>query len=201
VNYRIRADQANRVDPPVEGENILNSYAAHVRRAGDSRTPAAERALHLSWMFHQVGDIHQPLHAVARFSAALPDGDRGGNSVIFPNPTARTDRGNNLHAYWDDLLGTDEEPDAVEALAAGIMAEHPRTNLGDELVRSRINQWAEESVAISLKTVYRNLDPGLTRFTDRPVGYDADARKVARRQAALAGYRLADALKRIVDSK
>jgi hypothetical protein len=26
-----------------------------------------------------VGDIHQPLHAVARFSKALPEGDRGGN--------------------------------------------------------------------------------------------------------------------------
>ena len=31
VNYRILADQGNRVEPPVRGENILNSYVAHLQ--------------------------------------------------------------------------------------------------------------------------------------------------------------------------
>jgi hypothetical protein len=63
--------------------------------------------------------------------------------------------------------------------------------------RKDIKQWAEESADLSLKTVYRDLDPGITRFVDRPVGYDADARRAARRRAALAGYRLADELNRL----
>lgn len=50
---------------------------------------------------------------------------------------------------------------------------------------------------ISLMTVYNNLDPEVTTFADVPVGYEADATRSARRRAALAGYRLADELKRL----
>jgi hypothetical protein len=86
VNYRVRTDQGIRVDPPGKGENILNSYAAHLRQIKNPKVSIEDKALHLSWVFHQVGDIHQPLHAVARFSKALPEGDRGGNEVHVPNP-------------------------------------------------------------------------------------------------------------------
>ncbi len=195
VNYRIRGGVA---EPPLDGENILNSYVAHLKEIRDPRTPAADRALHLSWVFHQAGDVHQPLHAVARFSAALPGGDRGGNEVAFPNPRARGDRGNNLHAYWDDLLGIDDDPAAVDRLAAELMAEHPADRYAVELGRTNIGQWAEESVEVALKTVYNDLDPEIARFVDPPVGYEADAVRAARRRAALAGYRLADELKRLV---
>lgn len=195
VNFRIRGGVA---EPPLEGENILNSYVAHLKEIRDPRTPAADRALHLSWVFHQAGDVHQPLHAVARFSAALPGGDRGGNEVAFPNPRARGDRGNNLHAYWDDLLGTDDQPAAVERVAAELMAEHPADRFAVEIGRTNVGQWAEEGVEVALKTVYNDLDPEITRFVDRPVGYEADAVRAARRRAALAGYRLADELERLV---
>lgn len=194
VNYRIRGGE---VEPPAEGENILNSYIAHLEQVRDPRALAQEKALHVSWVFHQAGDIHQPLHAVARFSAALPNGDRGGNDITFPNPHARGERGHNLHAYWDDLLGTDDDPAAVERLVDDLMDEHPPGELAAELKRSKIGQWAEESVEVARKTVYQNLDPELTRFADPPVGYEADARRAARRRAALAGYRLADELRRL----
>lgn len=52
-------------------------------------------------------------------------------------------------------------------------------------------------MAISLKTVYNNLDPNIMQFAERPVGYEADATRIARRRAALAGYRLADELRRL----
>jgi len=200
VDYRIFADLGNKVEPPVEGEDVLNSYVAHVRKIKDSRTPVDDKALHLSWVFHQAGDIHQPLHSVARFSKAFPepDGDKGGNGVSFPNPRARAEWGNNLHAYWDDLLGNSDDPAEVEATAGKLMAEYPRSDFAEELKKENIQQWAEEGVGISLKTVYNNLDPNITRFADRPVGYEADAQKVARRRATLSGYRLADELKRLL---
>jgi hypothetical protein len=197
VNYRIMAEHGNRVEPPVDGENVLNSYVGWLRKLREPSVPVQEQALALSWVFHQAGDIHQPLHAVARFSKALPEGDRGGNGVTFPNPHAMTERGNNLHAYWDDLVGTDEGPAEVEKAADALMLECPRDRFTEELRRENIEQWAQESVQLSLKTVYRNLDPNITNFADRPVGYDADAQRVARRRAALAGYRLADELKRL----
>ena len=74
VNYRIVSDQENKIEPPVQGENILNSYVAHLRQIQNPRASVEDKALHLSWVFHQAGDFHQPLHAVARFSKALPEG-------------------------------------------------------------------------------------------------------------------------------
>jgi hypothetical protein len=35
----------------------------------------------LAWLEHLVGDVHQPPHAVSRFTHEAPAGDRGGNSV------------------------------------------------------------------------------------------------------------------------
>jgi hypothetical protein len=198
VNYRILTDQGVSVEPPLRGENILNSYVAHLRQIKNPKVSIEDKALHLSWVFHQAGDIHQPLHAVARFSKALPEGDRGGNEVHIPNPRGHGGRGNNLHAYWDDLLGNDQEPAAVEKLADDLIREYPREGLADYLAKTNIRDWAEESVQISLKTVYQNLDPEITTFADLPVGYESDATRAARRRAALAGYRLADELKRLL---
>ena len=197
INFRIMADDGNRVDPPLDGENVVNSYVAHLKAIGDATTSDEDRALHLSWVFHQAGDVHQPLHSVARFSKALPNGDRGGNSVTFPNIDKGRNRPGNLHGYWDGLLGSDESPANVNAEADKIAAEFPREMFADELKKTNISDWAEEGVGLSVKAVYNNLDPAFTSFADAPIGYEADARKAARRRAALAGYRLGDELKRL----
>jgi hypothetical protein len=201
VNCRILADQENKVEPPIDGENIINSYVAHLRQIEDSKTSDEDKAMHLSWVMHQAGDVHQPLHSVARFSKALPQGDRGGNGVTITNPRGRGDRGHNLHAYWDDLLGTDENPAAVERVVDKLITEFPREAFTEELKKQNIGDWAQESVGLSLKTVYNNLDPNIVNFVDRPVGYDADAERAARRRATLAGYRLANDLKRLFAEK
>jgi hypothetical protein len=51
------------------------------------------------------------------------------------------------------------------------------------------------------KTFYRDLDPNVTEFADRLVAFDADARKAARRRAALAAYRLANELERLFGAR
>ncbi len=197
VDYRILGDQGNKLEPPLPDENVIDSYATHLHQIRDPLTPVEEKALHLSWILHQASDIHQPLHAVARFSRALPAGDRGGNEVHLPNPRGRAEWSNNLHAYWDDLLGGDEEPAAIERLAGELMTEQPPASFAADLKKTSIREWAEESAQISLKTVYHNLDPEITEFAPVPAGYEADALQAARKRAALAGYRLADELKRV----
>jgi S1/P1 nuclease len=37
-----------------------------------------KRGISLAWLFHLMGDIHQPLHAIQLFSREYPNGDRGG---------------------------------------------------------------------------------------------------------------------------
>lgn len=63
-----------------ESVNILTALAENesVVRNG---TDAQPKAIALAWLFHLVGDIHQPLHTVQLFSADYPQGDRGGNET------------------------------------------------------------------------------------------------------------------------
>ena len=197
VNYRILADRKLKVEPPVEGENVLNSYEANLRTLKDPRASVVDKSVALSWIFHQAGDIHQPLHSVARFSESFPEGDRGGNGVKCPNPRTASDRGKNLHAYWDDLIGVGETPETINTLAVQLMSKYPKREFAEELAKTTIADWSRESLDLSLSTVYNDLDPNIKQFADLPVGYEADAVRAARRRATLAGYRLADELNRL----
>ena len=202
VNYRlmVQPDGTTRVLTPIQDltdddphGDVLESLATNLRIARDpAADPAdpADRAVALSWIFHQVGDLHQPLHNVARFCPATPEGDRGGNEIRFGE--------GRLHGYWDDALCTDSTPANVERLAAELMAEHPRADLAAPLAEPDITEWSREGVSLALKYVYNNLDPTVASFPEPPVGYAADAHGLSRRQCTLAGYRLADALRSVV---
>ncbi len=179
VNFRIMFAEGNKVLPPLDGENVLNSYLAHLRQVKDRKILAEDRALHLTWIFHQAGDVHMPLHAVARFSKALPEGDRGGNSVRFPSPRGSGGRGSNLHAYWDGLISGDDDPTVIEKVAEELISEYPREGFTAELARTSIGEWGEESVTTCLKAVYRDLDPEITTFADAPVEYETEGMSVA----------------------
>jgi hypothetical protein len=204
VNFPIFGSPADRRDARIDArnphgdDNILKSFADNLDEVTDPHSPPDVQAVALSWIFHQVGDVHQPLHTAARFSATFPRGDEGGNSVLFPNPRGRQKK---LHAYWDDLL--DKSPtklgDPVQ-LADDIMAAHPRSSLLNELsASSRIEGWAQQSFEAARKTAYGPLDANTKKFEegDVPNGYEEDAMKLAKKSIALAGYRLADQLEEL----
>ena len=141
MNYRIMADDGNKVLDPLPGENVINSYVAHLKEIRDPKTWADDRRLHLSWVFHQEQDIHQPLHAVARFSREFPQGDRGGNSVrislaVGSVTCIRTGMGR----------GSNDTPPVIEKLADGLIAEYPSAMFAEELKAMNIGDWAKESV-------------------------------------------------------
>ncbi|MBI3866031.1 MAG: S1/P1 nuclease [Planctomycetia bacterium] len=73
------------LDPPAsldEKSNVIQVIRAARKIIADTNTSGEDRALMLSWLFHTVGDIHQPLHSTAFFSRELfPHGDKGGNKV------------------------------------------------------------------------------------------------------------------------
>jgi hypothetical protein len=62
------------------------------------------RSYDLVWVLHLVGDLHQPLHAVGRYTAEIsgPGGDRGGNLEMVTPATGETLP---LHFYWDRMFG------------------------------------------------------------------------------------------------
>lgn len=148
-------------------------------------------AYDLPWLIHLVGDVHQPLHCASRFVQPQPHGDQGGN-LVFVIP------GRNLHAFWDDLAGTDSSDANVSQLAAQIAAEfaaghgqHPRLSLDPKA-------WVQEGAKLAQTRVYTlGSDPGAR---DRPLtlteGYHADAEKLARERMGFAAFRLSAVLDR-----
>ena len=59
------------------------------RQVIGSDQPDALKSYDLVWLMHLVGDVHQPLHCVTRFTQTEPNGDRGGNDVKLTTPPGK----------------------------------------------------------------------------------------------------------------
>lgn len=60
-----------------------------------------ETSTMLRYLIHIVGDLHQPLHSMSRYTEKYPNGDEGGNLVPI-NYLYGID---NLHKLWDSAVG------------------------------------------------------------------------------------------------
>ena len=170
---------------------------ALLRKGIASSEPDAVKSYDLAWLVHLVGDVHQPLHCTSRFTAATPTGDQGGNLVKLDGPAR------NLHAYWDDLLGssdyrapaaTGEPADIATALAAAkLLVEADATQAAD------LNEadWVKESFALDQSSVYVNppIGTGVGPYSvSTATNYNANSLKIAQQRVELAGERLAGIL-------
>ncbi|HEY0796765.1 MAG TPA: S1/P1 nuclease [Acidisarcina sp.] len=143
------------------------------------------------WLEHLVGDVHQPLHATSRFTVDHPQGDAGGNFVKFCVLPCRDE----LHAYWDGLLGDTPTIGAVSSTGQALVAKGRPS--GASITDPAA--WVDESAAIAKSFVYvapisDDNDPAVTISPRPDAAYQKRALKLARSQVALAGYRLADLL-------
>jgi hypothetical protein len=121
-----------------------------------------------------------------------PDGDAGGNSVFV----TRGDQGRNLHAFWDDIAGTDTSDVSVNSLAAEITADYIQQHGAHPRLSRDPKKWIDEGFQLAKREVYTfGMETGSREHpVALPAGYETNARRVARAQLAVAGFRLADAL-------
>jgi hypothetical protein len=139
----------------------------------------------LTWLIHLVGDVHQPLHATSRFTAATPNGDEGGNLVCVGAKV--NGRCPTLHAAWDDLLGTSKTATAAIAAAKKL----PTPSGTPDLLTAT---WLTESEQAAEGRVYVSpIQAGTGPYT-LTKAYRTAARSTARERVALAGARLAAVL-------
>jgi hypothetical protein len=150
-----------------------------------SSDPDALKSYDLVWLLHLIGDIHQPLHASTRVTAAEHDGDNGGNNVKLCGSPCKSKTA--LHGFWDDLPGTNKNPSV--AVTAGKKLPKPDSTLADDTDTS---DWIKESFEAAQNSVYVSpieADDGPFTLT---AAYKASARKLASERVALAGARLAN---------
>lgn len=179
---------------PVDAVSQLKLMIAKLPASADASDQL--RSYSLSWMIHLVGDLHQPLHAVARYSASMPDkgGDRGGNEEKVIPATGETLA---LHAYWDAIFGGYSSVfgaiyDADHGGISSITPDSTKAQIVDP------DTWAQESFELAKSVAYASP----VRTDKQPVEltreYETNARDVARKQAALAAARLANLLNELL---
>ncbi len=146
----------------------------------------ALKSYDLVWLEHLVGDVHQPLHCVSRFTHDHPTGDQGGNSILIPGKQRE------LHAYWDDILGNTTPTLYKDALLAEKTAKSlspANTTLTSDATTA---DWVQESLKDAEVDTYRTpIGPSWGPYTPT-TAYHANAVATARARIALAGIRLAN---------
>jgi hypothetical protein len=199
INYKPFFDgipaRSNVGPEPVNVLDRINWAVNTLRRtSGRDRTDAET----LGFLYHLVGDVHQPLHTTTRYTATLPDGDMGAN--LFRLKTAEGMPATSLHFFWDAAAGAFgfEGPrrplDAaararLRSLADELMKKHPEDSLPEAKDLEPLN-WVEESSQLSRRVAYANIKENETPSK----AYTDEAQRVSRLRITLAGYRLAGLL-------
>jgi hypothetical protein len=196
INYRPFFDGVP-VRPEVgpEPTNVLDriNWCINTLRRGTGRDKTDAETL--GFLYHLVGDVHQPLHTTTRYSAKNPDGDAGGNGFAIQMPPEA--RIKNLHAFWDAAggrFGFESPRRPLDAAGrARLLAQAEEIMKANPLATSAAAReleplrWIEESNTIARQFVYAGAREGETPSA----AYTAEAQKISGERIALAGYRLA----------
>ncbi|MCS6851319.1 MAG: S1/P1 nuclease [Gemmataceae bacterium] len=207
------------IDP--DQTNILDALKQRSNELRTKTADPADKAVAVCWLFHLIGDIHQPLHNVAYFSdtAEFRRGDQGGNLFGVKVNGERT----KLHMYWDDLLGrdpdyADDSPahqakifrqalDAAAALRDLALSPADEARLRDN---TTYESWSREGFELAKSVAYQKTDgsgllPGVLVPFKGPIpetapevgeAYVRLARATAEVRVVLAARRLAARLKK-----
>jgi hypothetical protein len=201
-------------------EQLDHSYLIVRGREREASEPEKElslpeiRAIRMCWLFHLMGDIHQPLHVATLVNTMIPElehGDEGGNKLAVRLDYHTAPR--KLHAVWDDLMGTNARFEKIVELAERL-SHDPRlasSHLLEFTYHRYAREFAAESYLGAKEIVFQEGRLGFSLWSrvekfqvpaeNVPVMSDyvqEQAYAFAHRRITLAGYRLAERLKYIV---
>lgn len=199
VNVKLEAPEKPEIDM-----NIIQTIRSARTVLRDGQATDLDKARMVMWLFHDVGDIHQPLHSTALFSRKLfKEGDRGGNSVL-------TVQRNNLHSLWDSFPGGMVELKTARNDSLRLMANAELAELGHRSAGELDEQtWLNESRQLAQTVVYD--DEVLTPLRGyekegaelKPITVSEDylrrGARIADRRVVQAGFRLGAILKKIAE--
>jgi hypothetical protein len=209
IDYPLRPPGFAFEPAPKPQDDVLYGVARCEKTLSDTKADPELRAASLSFLIHLVGDMHQPLHCASLFTADYPNGDKGGNDFyVMPaqrsnwdysvktGPALTGQKAVRLHGIWDGLLGSSANPRTQWNYATEIDAKYSRASLPELATHANPKEWSLESREMAIDKAYlRGELKGSTNQTDAPSlppDYTKQAKAVAEKQAALAGYRLAD---------
>jgi hypothetical protein len=129
---------------PIDKLNCIQAvkYAQEVLQ--DRKAGPDAKALAYCWLFHLVGDMHQPMHSTALFCEQYPRGDKGGNEIPLV-------QGRNLHSLWDNLLGRNDRYQGVMREAEQLKANR---KLWEVDAKAKPETWITEGQGLAQDFAY-----------------------------------------------
>ncbi len=195
VNFPLTIDgfpapKLNLASDPARGKSIswnIVQATEYCRGVIQSEAPVSQKALAYSWLFHLVGDMHQPMHSTALFCERYPKGDRSGNSI-------KLTKGDNLHSLWDGLIGRSHNLNNVRGKVAQLRQDE---SLWEVETAGTPEDWVAESHKVAQSIAYESqlLDQIGDASGQEPFSlseeYYPQSGKIARQRVVAAGLRLA----------
>lgn len=208
IDYPILLPGSAATPEQIPARNAVSQIATSQRFVKNGNQE--EQAVHLCWLLHLIGDIHQPLHCCSFYSNDFPTGDRGGNLSKVRIEGRSIIR---LHPFWDGLLGSATTLSSIASTTneiEGLLANQPEV-IADDLAKDlTADSWAQEGLAIAKKQIYLDgeLQPANDQNQPKPEDvplvsedYAKAAGRTARFCAGKAGKRLAMTLHDLLAEK
>jgi hypothetical protein len=129
--------------------NVLQALQLCKKVADSADTTAKQKAVAICWLFHLVGDVHQPLHGTALFTQHLFEaGDQGGNLI-------KTVQRGSLHKFWDGLLGDSITFNHARLRAVELLHQEDLAELAQQAAQNLdFEAWAKESLDEAKASAY-----------------------------------------------
>lgn len=152
------------------------------------------------WIEHITGDLHQPLHCVSSYEYDSVKGDAGGNG--FKVKRLESESTTTLHSFWDGGIGRAIGEEREKGKSANVEEVTQRWTMANSLgpMPDQVKDldsmnWIKAGAKLADRFVYGNLKQG-----DRPdMQYLFQQSELCRKQAVLAGYRLAAILNKALE--
>jgi hypothetical protein len=197
VEWPLIAPSFHMGPEPLPLDDALFGIAQCEKFIGDTNSSPELKAVGLSYLIHIIGDIHQPLHCCALFNSTYPKGDRVGADFFV----VLGDKAATLRSVWSGQFGRKINFKNQLAEAERISSEHSRKSLAELSAATTPKEWSLEGRQVALDKAYLhgNLKPGTSAkdATSLPDGYIRQAKAASEKQVTLAGYRLADEIKKL----
>lgn len=194
--------------PKPPEDNIVAAIDKFIKTAKMAANQV-DRAVDTTWLFHLVGDIHQPLHCATLFGTDFPNGDRGGTRAQFRVENRLVQ----LHSFWDGLLGRSITLSSIgtsvleiETLLAA-SPELKKAVLADLAANKTTKAWADEGFESAKKNAYlegklplvnTEDDPDVDDIARAPAWYQERSGEIALVAAYKGGVRLAAVVREVL---
>ncbi len=181
-----------------DGDSIITAFPKNRSIAKSTTADEKARAVAVCWMFHLIGDVHEPLHTIKLVTKQFPEpkGDRGGSGFyVRVTPSGSTI---SLHKLWDGLVLGSAKFQEVRNKATSLRNKPQlrRNRFAEQRAVDSFRDWALESYTIAVEQAYRKgTVRGSTAREDGvalPADYLDKAKETGERRIVLSGYRISD---------